>query len=150
MDEGPSVDEVAMHKESEERLEINYTTTIQQRGIFKNNSKDVNIAILAFTILDFFMSLPKNRQDDPLSKSKKFILSKQNIAVIVQLLMIENTNLVRCILKFIYIHFKSAIALEAIKDSGIVEFLILLLDNKELTLFEEMVSVEEGHKDALV
>jgi len=86
------------------------------------------------------MSQPKNREDDPLSKSKSFLLEKQNIAVIVQLLLLDSPEMLRCILKFIYTHFCSIVALAAIKDSGIVEFLILLLDNTKATNFDEMVN----------
>ena len=63
-------------EEEQSKQKINYTKTIKRREIFKENTKDINIAILAFTILDFFMSQPKNREDDPLSKSKSFLLEK--------------------------------------------------------------------------
>ena len=58
--------------------------------------------------------------------------------------MLENTNLLRCILKFIHTHFRSQIAIDAIQDSGIVEYLILLLENKEETRFEEIVNLDEA------
>lgn len=124
-----------------EAQNINYTKTIKNREIFKQNSESINLTIIAFTILDFFLSQPRNRSDDPLSKSKKFLLQRQNIAVVVQLLLIDSVDLLRCILKFFYLHFKSAYAVEMIKNSGIVELLILLLDNKSLTNFEEPTSV---------
>ena len=52
-----------------EELQINFTNTIKSRTIFKDNTRNINITILAFITLDFFMSLPKNREDEPLSKS---------------------------------------------------------------------------------
>lgn len=64
-----------------------------------------------------------------------------------QLLLLENKELMRCILKFIWFHFKSELALEAIKSSGIVEFLILLLDNTMTTNFENGANDSDHEED---
>ena len=123
---------------------VNYTKTIKNKQIFQGNSESVNIAILALSILDFIMWQPKNRNDYPMSKSKSFLLQKSNIAVMLQLLLLENTELTRCVMKFIYFHLRSDYALEMIKSSGIVEFAILLLDNSEKTNFN---SFEDDDSD---
>ena len=44
------------HEPVVEVQRVNFTTTIKNRKIFKMHSEAVNIAILAFTILDFVMS----------------------------------------------------------------------------------------------
>ena len=72
----------------------------------------------------------------PLPKNKQFLLQSQNIAVIVQLLLVENNDLTRCILVFILRHLDSHYALFQLRQSGVVEFLMLQLDNQTPTKTE--------------
>ena len=108
---------------------MNYTAYLPDVNFFYNNTMNINMAILAFQILDYIMQRPKNKNMYPLPKNKQFLLQSQNIAVIVQLLLVDNNELTRCVLVFILEHLDSHYALFQLRQSGIVEFLMLQINN---------------------
>ena len=130
---------------------MNYTDYLPDVNFFFHNSMSINMSILAFQILDYIMQRPKNKNMYPLPKNKQFLLQTQNIAVIVQLLLVENNDLTRCILVFILRHLDSHYALFQLRQSGIVEFLMLQLDNQTLTRTDyetvESVPYESGQTE---
>ena len=90
---------------------MNYTAYIQDVNFFFQNSMPTNMAVLAFTILDYIMQRPKNQSMYPLPKNKQFLLQSENIATIVQLLLVENNDMIRCVIRFILSHLDSHYAL---------------------------------------
>ena len=108
---------------------MNYTAYIADVNFFFHNSMAVNMSVIAFQILDYIMQRPKNQAMYPLPKNKQFLLQSENIATMAQLLLVESNDLTRCVISFVLNHLDSHYALFQLKQSGIVEFLILQLDN---------------------
>jgi hypothetical protein len=107
------------------QIKINYTDYIEDKGIFYKNSEAVNLSLISFEIIDFYLSLPKNKVTGQISKGKKLVLNEERMAQIVQLLLTENDVLIRCVLKLVFLHFLQEKALYLLITSGLVEFLIL-------------------------
>ena len=53
---------------------MNYTDYIKDVNFFFENSMSINMAILAFQILDYIMQRPKNQNMYPLPKNKQYLL----------------------------------------------------------------------------
>ena len=67
---------------------MNYVEAIGNESIFGENSYNICLTVMALKILDFLMSLPRNKSIDPLSKNKHELLSKENVGVLTLLLLV--------------------------------------------------------------
>lgn len=85
----------------------NYTDVIEDSQFFFNRSEYINIALLIFEILNFIMRKPINNRVYPLPKSKEIMIKANNIRSIAQLLLINDPDLTRAIVKHIWDHFDS-------------------------------------------
>jgi len=105
---------------------MNYAlNAIKDASYFHQDNMNINIALIAFRLIDLIMNLSKNKEMYPLPLSKQLFLSQQNIAVVVQLLLVGNHNLTHEIIEFITKHLNSHYSLYQFRNSGIIEFLIL-------------------------
>jgi len=65
------------------------------------NSEAICKSILALKILDLILSKGTNTCIYPLPKNKQFLIEKERITLLSQLLLIQNNDLTNCILDFI-------------------------------------------------
>jgi len=79
-----------------------YCSKIVETDLFKDNSEHINLAILGMTVLDLVMAKNEHKEDIfPLSASLEFVLKKEHVAVLSQLLLLRNLKLSKLILDFI-------------------------------------------------
>ena len=66
----------------------------------------------------------------PLPSNREFILRKHSLATLTQMLMLQNGDLTREVLIFIEMHLNNHFAFFKLKNSGMIEFLILCLSTR--------------------
>lgn len=108
----------------------NYTGRKENLHYFERNSMHINKSIVVIDILEYLFSSLENVQCIPMSSFLQYLSKKRSINILVQLLLIENSDLTKVILNFFNKHMKCDFTLSHLLENGIVEALILSLHTK--------------------
>ena len=109
---------------------INFTNSKTNSHYFKRNSRNVSIGILSLKILDLVFRSMQFSDHMPEPSNRKFIFDPKSLSSLTQMLILQNSDLTREVLIFIETHLNSHFAFFKLKNSGMIEFLILCLSTK--------------------
>jgi len=108
----------------------NFTNSKTNGLYFSRNNHHICMGILSLKILDLiFMKLQFN-DHLPLPSNRKFIYDLQSMNTLTQMLMINNHDLKREVLIFIETHLNTHYAFSILRNTGIIELLILCLSTR--------------------
>ena len=108
----------------------NFTNSATNSRYFKRNSINVCHGILVLKIFDQISKKVKLASHLPLPSNLAYMLQNEALATLTQLLMLQNDDMTREILQFFENHLESHYALFKLKNSGLIEFLILCLSSR--------------------
>lgn len=109
---------------------VNYTNSTTVSRYFKRNSEQICIGIICLKIFDLIFKELNSIDYVPLPSNREFLLRPYSLAILSQLLMIENQDLTRELTLFILSHMNNHFSYFKMKNSGMIEYLILSLSGK--------------------
>ena len=83
------------------------------------------MGILSLKIMDLIFKEMVSIDYVPLPSNREFLMRGVSLATLTQMLMIENTDLTREITIFIQMHLDNHYSFYKLRNSGMIEFLIL-------------------------
>ena len=132
----------------------NFTTSKTNSVYFSRNNEEINISITVLKILELLFQRNSQRDLIPLPIVLKYTTQEEILGIIVQSLLIENSDLTREVLKFISTHLRCHYSLTCFKKTGFIELLIMALGSKNaekaLDLLEAMHNVAHEYNEDLL
>jgi hypothetical protein len=102
------------------------------------------MGILSIKILDLIfraMSVVTSDHSIPQPSNREFVHKQETLATLTQMLLLENADLTREVLRFVQSHLNNHFSLFKLKETGVIELLILCLSTKNgelaLSLLQE-------------
>lgn len=102
----------------------NFTGIKENLNYFERNSVEISQAIVIINILDKLLEKVEDFNSVPLPSFFQYLSKKRSINSIMQLFLIENTDLTKIVTSFIFKHFKCHYSLALLVENSLVEFLI--------------------------
>ena len=109
----------------------NFIGIEENLGYFESNSIAINNCIVIMNILDKLHEQIDDPNTIPMPSFYRCCMKKKSINVFMQLIMFENSNLIKVILNFIYKHHVCKYGLiKCLVENGIIEILMLTIHTR--------------------
>ena len=116
-----------MHQKQDPN-KINFTNASQLSNYFQRDSLNVCKGILALRIVDLIFKSIQFQYHLPMPTNAEYMLQSHALASLSQMIMLQRVDLTREVLQFIESHLNNHYTLYKLKNSGLIEFLILALN----------------------
>ena len=109
----------------------NFIGIEENLGYFERNSVAINKCIVIMNILDKLHEQIDDPNTIPMPSFYQYCMKKRSINVFMQLIMLENADLIKVILNFIYKHYICNYGLiKCLVENGIIEILMLTIHTR--------------------
>ena len=109
---------------------MNFTVNRTHLLYFRRNSKNVNLALLSLKIFDLIFTNMQFIDNLPMSRNRAYLLQEHALATLTQTILLENSDLTREVLIFIEKHLSDHYTFYQLRQTGMIEFLILCLSTR--------------------
>ena len=114
---------------ADEENMVNFTSSKTNSSYFKRNSMNVRQGILALKVFDLLFNKMQFKDKHPIYMIRDYVLQEDYKFTLAQSMMLQNEDLTREVLIFIQMHLSDHFSMFQMKDTGLIEFLILSLNS---------------------
>ena len=114
---------------TEEEDMVNFTSSKTNTLYFQRNPMNIKKGILSLKVLDLLFKEMQFKDKHPSYQIRQYILHEDARFTLVQSMMLQNEDLTREILIFIQMHLSDHYSIFQMKETGMIEFLILCLNS---------------------
>jgi hypothetical protein len=108
---------------------VNFTSSKTNSSYFKRNSMNVRQGILALKVFDLLFNKMQFKDKHPIYMVRDYVLQEDYKFTLAQSMMLQNEDLTREVLMLLSMHLSDHFSMFQMKDTGLIEFLILSLNS---------------------